>query len=179
MLFKTRSRAALLTSIELSAIDYREKYSMCFDAILEVVLPRWANAVIRADLANRDGINVFSVTDAMIADWFNIRGVRVQFVGDWQVRDVGEPGAATPITEWPATMDYMIYAPGTFVRGNSMSLDLGVVRDSVLNATNDHTAAWAEDCYALLKPGHESRVVTVDICGSGEIGERSITCLGS
>lgn len=171
--------SALLTSIELSAIDYREKYSMCFDAILEVVLPRWANAVIRADLANRDGINVFSVTDAMIADWFNIRGVRVQFVGDWQVRDVGEPGAATPITEWPATMDYMIYAPGTFVRGNSMSLDLGVVRDSVLNATNDHTAAWAEDCYALLKPGHESRVVTVDICGSGEIGERSITCLGS
>ena len=171
--------SALLTSIELSAIDYREKYSMCFDAILEVVMPRWANAVIRADLANRDGINVFSVTDAMIADWFNIRGVRVQFVGDWQVRDAGEPGALTPLTEWPATMDYMIYAPGTFVRGNSMSLDLGVVRDSVLNSTNDHTAAWAEDCYALLKPGHESRVVTVDICGSGEIGERSITCLGS
>lgn len=171
--------SALLTSIELSAIDYREKYSMCFDAILEVVMPRWANAVIRADLANRDGINVFSVTDAMIADWFNIRGVRVQFVGDWQVRDAGEPGFATPITEWPATMDYMIYAPGTFVRGNSMSLDLGVVRDSVLNSTNDHTAAWAEDCYALLKPGHESRVVTVDICGSGEIGERSITCAGS
>lgn len=171
--------SALLTSIELSAIDYREKYSMCFDAILEVVLPRWANAVIRADLANRDGINVFSVTDAMIADWFNIRGVRVQFVGDWQVRDAGEPGAATPITEWPETMDYMIYAPGTFVRGNSMSLDLGVVRDSVLNSTNDHTAAWAEDCYALLKPGHESRVVTVDLCGSGEIGERSIACLGS
>ena len=74
---------------------------------------------------------------------------------------------------------HMIYAPGTFVRGNSMSLDLGVVRESVLNSTNDHTAAWAEDCYALLKPGHESRVVTVDICGSGEIGERSITCLGS
>jgi hypothetical protein len=171
--------SALLTSIELSAIDYREKYSMCFDAILEVVMPRWANAVIRADLANRDGINVFSVTDAMIADWFNIRGVRVQFVGDWQVRDADEPGFATPITEWPATMDYMIYAPGTFVRGNSMSLDLGVVRDSVLNSTNDHTAAWAEDCYALLKPGHESRVVTVDICGSGEIGERSITCAGS
>lgn len=171
--------SALLSSIELSAVDYREKYSMCFDAILEVVMPRWANAVIRADLANRDGIDVFSVTDAMIADWFNIRGVRVQFVGDWQVRAAGDPGAATALTEWPTTIDYMIYAPGTFVRGNSMSLDLGVVRDSVLNATNDHTAAWAEECYALLKPGHESRVVTVDICGSGEIGERSITCAGS
>jgi len=171
--------SALLSSIELSAVDYREKYSMCFDAILEVVLPRWANAVIRADLANREGINVFGVTDGMIADWFNIRGVRVQFVGDWQVRAAGDPGAATPITDWPPTLDYMIYAPGTFVRGNSMSLDLGVVRDSVLNSTNDHTAAWAEDCYAILKPGHESRVVTVDICGSGEIGARSIVCAGS
>lgn len=168
--------ANLLNSIELSAIDYREKYSMCFDAVLEVVLPRWANAVIRADLANRDGINVFSVTDGMIADWANIRGVRLQFVGDWQVRAVGDPGGATALTDWPATLDYMIYAPGTFVRGNSMSLDLGVVRDSVLNATNDHTAAWAEDCYAVLKPGHESRVVTVDICGSGEIGARTFAC---
>jgi hypothetical protein len=171
--------SALLSSIELSAVDYREKYSMCFDAILEVVMPRWAQAVIRADLANRDGIDVFGVTDGMIADWFNIRGVRVQFVGDWQVRSGTDPGGATPATDWPLTMDYMIYAPGTFIRGNSMSLDLGVVRDSVLNSTNDHTAAWAEDCYALLKPGHESRVVTVDICGSGEIGARSIVCAGS
>src|SRR5688500_406938 len=171
--------SALLSSIELSAVDYREKYSMCFDAILEVVMPRWAQAVIRADLANRDGIDVFGVTDGMIADWFNIRGVRVQFVGDWQVRSGTDPGGATPATDWPLTMDYMIYAPGTFIRGNSMSLDLGVVRDSVLNSTNDHTAAWAEDCYALLKPGHASRVVTVDICGSGEIGARSIVCAGS
>lgn len=171
--------AALLNSIELSIVDYREKYSMCDNAILEVVLPRWARAVVRADLANRDGIDVFSVSDGMIADWFNIRDARVQFVGDWQVRDAGEPGGATAATDWPLTMDYMVFAPGTFVRGNGMSLDLGVTRDSVLNAQNDHTAAWAEDCFALLKPGHESRVVTVDICNSGEIGERSITCAGS
>lgn len=176
--------SALLQSIELSVIDYREKYSMCSDSILEVVLPRWANAVIRADLANRDGIDVFAVTNGMIADWFNLRGARVQFVGDWQVREPGAPGTATPggataLTDWPDTLDYMIYATGTFVRGNSMSLDLGVTRDSVLNATNDHTAAWAEDCFAILKPGHESRVVTVALCPSGEIGARSITCAGS
>jgi len=168
--------SALLASIELSIWDYREKYSMCADAVLEVVLPRWARAVIRYDLSNRDGIEVFGVTDGMIADWFNLRGARVQFVGDWQVRDEGEPGQATPATDWPATMDYMVFAPGTFVRANGMSLDLGVTRDSTLNATNDHTAAWAEECYALLKPGHESRVVTVDLCGSGEIGARTFAC---
>lgn len=173
--------SALLQSIELSIIDYREKFSMCADSILEVVLPRWANAVIRADLANRDGIDVFGVTNGMIADWFNLRGARVQFVGDWQVREPGAagtatPGGGTPLTTWPTTMEYMVFAPGTFIRGNSMSLDLGVTRDSVLNSTNDHTAAWAEDCFALLKPGHESRVVTVDICSAGIIGARNIVC---
>lgn len=173
--------SALLTSIELSITDYREKYSMCADSILEVVLPRWANAVVRADLANREGIDVFGVTNGMIADWFNLRGARAQFVGDWQVREAGAagtatPGGATPLTQWPDTLDYMVFAPGTFVRGNSMSLDLGVTRDSVLNSTNDHTAAWAEDCFAILKPGHESRVVTVALCPSGEIGARTFTC---
>lgn len=173
--------SALLTSIELSITDYREKFSMCADSILEVVLPRWANAVIRADLANRDGIDVFGVTNGMIADWFNLRGARVQFVGDWQVREAGAagtatPGGAVPLEQWPDTIEYMLFAPGTFVRGNGMSLDLGVTRDSVLNSTNDHTAAWAEDCFAILKPGHESRVVTVALCPSGEIGARTFTC---
>ncbi len=173
--------SALLQSIELSIVDYREKFSMCSDAIMEVVLPRWANAVVRADLANREGIDVFGVTNGMIADWFNLRGARVQFVGDWQVRETGAagtatPGGATPLTAWPDTMEYLVFAPGTFVRGNGMSLDLGVTRDSVLNSTNDHTAAWAEDCFAILKPGHESRVVSVALCPSGEIGQRSFTC---
>ena len=173
--------SALLQSIELSIIDYRDKFSMCSDAIMEVVLPRWANAVVRADLANREGIDVFGVTNGMIADWFNLRGARVQFVGDWQVRETGAagtatPGGATPLTAWPDTMEYLVFAPGTFVRGNGMSLDLGVTRDSVLNSTNDHTAAWAEDCFAILKPGHESRVVSVALCPSGEIGQRSFTC---
>lgn len=168
--------AKLLTSIELAVTDYREKYAMCDDAILEGVFPRWAQMVIRADLANRDGIDVFSVTDGMIADWFDIRDIRAQFVGDWQVRSAGYPGGADPLTSLPDELDYLLYPAGTYVRGNGMTLDLGVVRDSTLNETNDHTAAWAEECYALLKPGHESRLVTVDICAAGEIGERSVVC---
>lgn len=171
--------AKLLTSIELSITDYRDKYAMCDDAVLEGVFPRWAQMVIRADLANREGIEVFAVTDSMIADWFNIRDVRAQFVGDWQVRSAGYPGGAVPLTELPPEMDYLLYPAGTFVRGNGMELNLGVVRDSTLNETNDHTAAWAEECYALLKPGHESRVVTVDICAAGQIGTRAIECLTS
>lgn len=167
----------LLSSLELSAVDYRARHGMCVGDIMEVKLPQWALSVVRTDIAHRDGLDTLAVTNEMIADWFTRRNIAVQFVGDWQVRGPGLPGAVTPATEWPDTIDYLIYPPGTFVRGNGMSLDLGVVRDSVLNATNDHTAAWAEDCYMVTKPGHESRIVTVDICNSGVIGARSLECL--
>ena len=55
----------------------------------------------------------------------------------------------------------LLYAAGTFLHGNGMSLDLGVVRDSVLNETNDHTAAWSEEAHLIAKVGHESRRYTV------------------
>jgi hypothetical protein len=171
------STAALLNSIELSAIDYRERFSMSENAILEVVMPRWAVGLVRADLANRNGVeNFLAVTNAQIADWFNSRQVRVQFVSDWQVRDNGGLGGATPAVNYPNTTEYMIYAPGTFVRGSGLTLDLGVVRDSVLNEKNDHTAAWVEECYLVAKPGHESRVVTVANCISGEVGAATFEC---
>lgn len=171
--------ASLLNSVELQAIDYRERYRMCEDGIIEVVFPRWVRGVIRADLANRNGLALFDVTDSMIADWFDARYVRAQFVADWQSGFADTPIGAPSVnaTAWPDTVDYLLYAPGTFVRGQGLQLDLGVVRDSTLNATNDHTAAWMEDCYAVAKLGHESRVVTARTCTSGATGAAELSCV--
>lgn len=170
--------SAILNSLELQAFDYRERFRMCGDAVLEAVFPRWAYGVIRADLANRVGIDMLGVTNGMIADWFDLRGIRAQFVADWQAGFVGSPiGAPGAIaTAWPDTMQYLLYAPGTFVRGQGLQLDLGVVRDSVLNEVNDHTAAWMEDCYAVAMVGHESRLITVDLCTAGVTGSAELTC---
>jgi hypothetical protein len=68
---------------------------------------------------------------------------------------------------WPDQVDYMLYAPGTFVRGNGLTLDLGVVRDSVLNSENDHTAAWSEECHLVARVGPESRVYRTEISVRG------------
>jgi hypothetical protein len=51
-----------------------------------------------------------------------------------------------------------------------MTLDLGVVRDSTLNATNDFTAAWMEECHLIAQFGHEVRQYTTTICPSGVTG---------
>ena len=164
----------ILDAVELTATDYRNKFAMADDAVLEVMLPRWVLAAMRADLAWRNNVERESVPDSVIRGYFSDRGVRVQFVSDWQVRGAGLPGtSATTLVKFPATADMILYAPGTFLHGQGMSLDLGVVRDSVLNAENDFTAAWAEETHMIAKVGHEARkyTITFGVNGSGSLGQ--------
>ncbi|MFD8226836.1 major capsid protein [Streptomyces massasporeus] len=164
----------LMDGVELAAIDYRAKFAMREDAVLEAVFPRWALAVIRADLAWRTNVERESVSDAQIISWFTDRGVRPQFVSDWQVRGGSQFGNnSANMTAWPTSADFLLYAAGTFLHGNGLQLDLGVIRDSVLNAENDFTALWAEEAHLVAKVGHESRryTATFAVNGSGSLGQ--------
>src|SRR5881394_3928833 len=98
---------AILSGVELAAVDYREKYGMCDDDVLEVVMPMWVPEVIRADLAHRRDPEWASVTEATIGGWFSDRGIRVQWVDDYQVRGAGQFGnSSTAMTTWPTTVTY-------------------------------------------------------------------------
>ena len=160
----------------LAAQDYRSKYGMCDDDVLEVIFPRWVKDAMRIDHLRRTGFWENVLTDADINALFTRFRLRVQWVGDWQVRSAGFPGNETAITDWPATATFMIYAAGTFVKGNGLTLDLGVVRDAVLTATNDHTAAWTEECHLIARYGHESRLYTICVCVAGRTGAADIVC---
>lgn len=168
--------APILGSAELQSWDYRTKYGMCSDDVLEYVLPTWSIGAVRADLARRMGVSDFmAVTDAQLAAWFDVRNIRAQFVQDYQVRTAGLPGVAGGITAWPSTVQGLMYAAGTVGRGNGMSLDLGIVRDSTLNAENDFTALWMEECHLIARFGHEIRQITTTICPDGSTGAADIT----
>lgn len=148
----------IYNGVELAAIDYRERFGMCNTDVLEVVLPKWIIGPLRADLVRRTGVEqTLSVTRTQLVSYFADRNIRIQLVSDWQVRSTGQFGASATMTDWPTSVDMMIYAAGTFLLGNGLTLDLGVVRDSVLNAENDHTAAWSEECHLVAKVGHSSR----------------------
>lgn len=172
--------APVLGSLELSAIDYREKYRMCEDAVLEVVLPRWLRGAMRSDLRKRTGMDLdaLAVTDAQLMNMFDLLNIRVQWVTDWQVGTSGFPGGSTPLVNWPTTVQFLMFAAGTFVWGRGLQLNLGVVRDSILNATNDHTAEWMEECWLIAKIGHESRLGTIAICPDGTTGAADLTACG-
>jgi hypothetical protein len=161
--------------VGLAATDYRARYGMCDDDVLEVVAPYWLKATIRADIAHRTGIAPDQVPDSAINGQLAALNVRVQWVNDWQVRGASQFGNATAMTAWPTTATFMIYAAGTFLLGNGLTLDLGVVRDSVLNAENDHTAAWSEECHLVAKVGHESRQYTIVFEVNGTTGAADIS----
>lgn len=160
----------IYNAVGMAATDYRARYGMCIDDVLEVVLPYWVREVIRADLAWKAGVELPAVSNAEVDSYFVARNVRVQWVNDWQVRGASQFGNATAMTAWPTTVDFLIYAAGTFIHGNGLSLDLGVIRDSVLNETNDHTAAWSEECHLIARVGHESRRYTVPFNVKGSTG---------
>ena len=151
----------IYNAVGLAATDYRARYGMCIEDVLEVVFPYWVRDVIQADLAWKAGVELGDIPLSEVNRYFTSRNIAVQWVNDWQVRGTSQFGNATKMTAWPTTVDFLIYAAGTFIHGNGMTLDLGVVRDSVLNSTNDHTAAWSEEAHLIAKVGHESRRYTV------------------
>lgn len=171
--------AHILGGFALNATDYREKHGMRPGAVLEGVLPVWALELMRSDIAKMNGgetIDRLNLADAQIRDFFDTRGIRMQWVQDWQTRGANgiAPVSGTAPTNWPTSALGLLYAPGTFGRGNGMTLDLGVVRDSVLNAENDHTAAWSEEATLVAKFGHESRVITfANLEATGHTGDQA------
>lgn len=171
--------APVLGGMELQAMDYRTRYGMCETAVMDGILPYWTLGTFRSDGAKRSGVSdLFGMTANQVADWFDVRNIRVQLVSDYQVRGSGQLGAAAPATAWPTTVNAMMWAPGTVMLGNGLNLNLGVVRDSVLNAENDHTALWMEECHQIVKFGHEIRNLTIPICTDGTTGANDLTACG-
>jgi len=146
----------ILNAIDLQVADYRSQYRMAVNSVLEAVFPLWTKELIRADFAMRVAPGYSNVTDADIDAHFAARKVRVQFVHDYQPMYVSSPRLS-----FPASLQFLLYPAGGYVRGDGGTIDLGVVRDSVLNATNDYTAAWTEQLYLVAQLGPDARKVTV------------------
>ncbi len=169
--------APLMGAISVAAVDYRARFAMARNAVLEVVLPPWVRDMMISDLIRRTGVDMLDVAESRLLRMFDARNVRVQWVDDWQVRANGYPGTAEAgfLAAWPTSVQFMLYAPGTFFLGEGLTLDLGVIRDSTLNATNDYTAAWTEECWLIGMRGHQSRLYTVGICADGTTGAADLT----
>jgi len=131
---------------------------------LRAIFPTWVLDMLRADIIMQhpgDGLEIFEIADARINRWFSSRNVNVTWALD------GEAGQDYPaltdgavIQDYPASIVWYLFAEGTFAFMDGGTLDLGLVRDSTLNAANDYQT-FVETFENIVKFGHESlRVVS-------------------
>lgn len=158
--------APILTAIELQVEHYRYAQRLSRSTTLEAVFPYWVHGAIRTDLSRRQGVDLIDINDARIDEWFKARGVNPQFVYDWQALT----GDASAFKAWGASLKFLLYSAGTFVKGGQDVITLDTVYDSVLLGQNDYTALFTEEGYLVAKRGHDARVVTVPLNPNGGTG---------
>jgi hypothetical protein len=150
----------LLNVVGLAIAALRSTYRLSRTRAIDVGLPDWSLDAVRANVAMRAGVDLLSVSDADVTNWFVRRGARPQWLADFDpLNDAG----GTPVTAWPATVRFMCWIAGAYAAVDAGRIDLGVMRDSTLNATNDFTAAWSEQFTALAQLGPAARVYSVAI----------------
>lgn len=168
---------------ELAVVDIKYRLRLQQSATLEAIYPYWLLAQFRADWSRRTGgCCDWNLADAEIMAGFATRGIRPQFVYDWQDAfatgaATGSPGADTPINNLPASLQFIVYPAGTWTRAVSDVITLNSVYDSTKLVTNQVTHLFTETGWAMVRTCPVSRVYTVGVCPSGATSAtHSITC---
>lgn len=176
----------ILGILGIQIMDYRYKFRLGFNDLVEVWLPFWALEQVRADVQRRTGIDdpdsVLRISMQQVSDWASIRGARIQWLYDWQdAYNVPGSGTNTSTTlgqtagvyQLPKTLYAEMYATGTWVRGVADVIRLDTVYDSTNLALNQYIALFTEDGIQAIKRGFESRLIKMTIDPSGTLSATS------
>jgi hypothetical protein len=152
------------------AAGMRSRHRMPEAARLRALLPTWIIDLLALDIA-RGQFDRFQ-TRASIESILENYGINAVFyldgsstATDGQVFGVQTAGA---ILDFPDTVEWFLFPEGTWLHLDAGVLDLGIVRDSVLNSTNDFQV-FAETWEQVAYVGVESLVVTSTVCPTGEV----------
>ena len=178
--------SSLLAAVELARTDLIYQQLMPFNSTLEIVLPYWVIAQIRADLSRRTGVDLLNVQDSTIASLFSTRGVRPQFVRGWQDGLItggalapafpGGDATAPYMTALPSSVQFLAYPAGSVAVARQDVVTLTNVYDAASLATNQFTALFAEEGFAPIYPCPGLRLYTAAGCVGGITGAASINC---
>lgn len=182
--------SALLAGLEVAATDIRYLYHLSPNSTVEVMLPMWVPAQIRADLSRRTGDTggLLSVSDSYIASLFTQRNIRVHWVRGWQdglitggALDPAFPGgditAPYSLTALPNDLSFVIWPAGSVAVARQDVVTLTNVYDAASLAQNEFTSLFAEEGFAPIYPCPGQRLYTLaDLCVGGITGAAQINC---
>lgn len=158
----------------LAAVGIRSRKRMRPDAIIEVRIPAWLYDMARLDLMRSlpgDGTLIAAdnlLQRALAAASLRIAGTYIDSPTTGTSQVFATQGAGTPLLDFPDEVQWQIGVPGSLFLLDNGRLDLGVVRDSTLNATNDYQT-FAESFEGLAATGQDgtSYWMTSKLCASG------------
>ncbi|WP_091541072.1 major capsid protein [Modestobacter sp. DSM 44400] len=157
----------LLPLLDRAATGMRDRLRMAQDAPLQLVLPHWSKGILRSDLAMQEpGDAREGVTDAELIGYLAARNLAPTFALDGEAGqhfDVQDPG---PVNAWPTEIVSYMFPAGAFQFMDGGTLDLGIVRDSELNAANDFEM-FSEGFEAVLHRGGEAFRISQAVTPSG------------
>jgi len=154
----------------LSVWRYRHRLPDSFS--LAWAAPRWLRDNIRTDIARQLPVGstaeTLAVADAEIERWFAVRNVEPTWLMDGESGQRFVVQAAGPLQPWPTDVRTYLAPAGSWLFLDGGTLDLGIVRDSTLNSTND-VQVFAETFEGAHFHGIESWVLTFDTCPDGSV----------
>lgn len=182
--------AVVLEAIEMQVEWQRYRHRLGITTTMEMVAPVWMRGILRADLSKRSGIDLLEVNDAVLNRYLASRGVRVQWVLDWQ-DSFSDPTPAATIPQsdlfggdgsraaWPLTGKVLIYPAGTFflARMDIINLEGGLL-DSTLLRRNERLVLFTEEAMAVGTRGcFQASALEFNLCPSGQTGgTKAIAC---
>lgn len=149
------------------AAGMRSRHRMSLNAVIRVLAPAWLRDLIVSDLA-RSAFTARENAEALLNMELGALGINVTWIRD------GESGgsqvfgtqAGGAITDFPSTAIYYAFPEGTWLYLDAGTLELGIVRDSTLNSTNDYQI-FGETFEQAAKIGVESLKVSLSVCDTG------------
>ena len=172
----------LLTAVDQACAGYRNAHRIPRSQALCAIFPDWVKDLLRADLVRETAHqqdsdwNSLAVTDEQIEDLFTVRGVKPIFHLDGQASSVSGGVAQTfaiqtgtgVILTFPGKLVWYLFVEGSIQFLDGGRLDLGIVRDSTLDATNDFEE-FVETFETIAYRGFTSGAVQIvsSLCANG------------
>jgi hypothetical protein len=169
----------LLAILDRAAAAMRYRHRMGAGAPLRLVAPEWVLDMVRADLARQlpgdsgTGAERLAIGEQQLLDWLTTRslnltrtmdspntGAAVSTAQGWGQQGPGE------LLPWPAVTSVWLYPEGSWLFLDGGTLDLGMVRDSILNRTNDFQM-FSESFEKAVFVGHESQQINMKLAPTG------------
>ncbi len=162
----------LVDGIVKASFGIRGRLRMPREARFRVLLPFWVPDMLQLDTVQTPNDGRFSSQSDLVA---YLRSFRIEptfyldtpSTGTTQLPDSSQTAAA--LDGLPDNVQWAIFPEGAFIHVDSGGLELGIVRDSTLNSTNDYQFFGETfENVALLGPAQGAYWVTSDLCASGQ-----------